>query len=286
MRNFNEHSITEAVLNRLQGSESARVKKVSEALVRHLHDFLREVRPSQEEWMAGIDFLTRTGQLCNLQRQEFILLSDALGVSMLVDAINHPRTSSQTENTVLGPFYVENIQKSLLGSDIAAGMSGQPLAVAGTVTAQDGRPLAGAMIDVWQSDESGSYDVQYEPTTSGGRARFYSDEQGRFFFKTIRPAAYPIPHDGTVGQMLEAQGRHPWRPAHIHFLIEAPGYERLVTHIFFEGDPYLDSDVVFGVKDSLIEALFSSQGETTFNGLDMHGEHLRLYRDFILNAKP
>src|SRR6266436_1835061 len=198
LRNFNENTITDAVLERIEGATDPRVKQVSDALVRHLHAFVREVRPTQEEWEYGIDFLTRTGHMCDDKRQEFILLSDTLGVSMLVDAINHPVPEGATETTVLGPFFVQ----------------AAPMIVTGSVSTVDGRPLAGAVVDVWHSDNDGYYDVQQldEIGDLAMRARFHTDANGRFHFWSIKPAAYPIPHDGPVGEMLEAQGRHPWRP--------------------------------------------------------------------------
>ena len=192
--------------------------------------------------------------MCDDKRQEFILLSDTLGVSMLVDAINHRTPEGATETTVLGPFYVQRAPEHPLGADISGTMEGAPLLVTGTVSTAGGKPLAGAVVDVWHSDDDGYYDVQQldEIGELAMRARFRTDENGRFWFWSIKPAAYPIPHDGPVGKMLEAQGRHPWRPAHVHFMISAPGHQTLVTHVFAAGDQYLDSDVVFGVKDSLI----------------------------------
>lgn len=254
MRNFDEVTITKAVLERVKQAHDPRMRQISEALVRHLHAFVREVRPSQAEWEQGIQFLTRTGHMCDDKRQEFILLSDVLGVSMLVDAINHGAVNGATESTVLGPFYVDAAPEEALGADISRGMAGEPLIVTGSVSSLDGKAIAGATIDVWHSDGDGYYDVQQLDEIGGlaMRARFRADANGQFYFWTIRPAAYPIPHDGPVGKMLDAQGRHPWRPAHVHFMIAAPGYRQLVTHVFADGDQYLDSDVVFGVKDSLI----------------------------------
>ncbi|MGJ4943898.1 intradiol ring-cleavage dioxygenase [Bradyrhizobium sp. HKCCYLS1011] len=254
MRNFDETTITTAVIERLAGARDARIKEVSEALVRHLHAFIREVRPTQKEWADGIDFLTRTGHMCDDKRQEFILLSDTLGVSMLVDAINHPMPEGATETTVLGPFFIEAAPEKPNGSDISGPMKGDPMLVTGSVSAADGRPLAGVVVDVWHSDDDGYYDVQRLEQIGdlAMRARFRTAADGRFHFWSIKPAAYPIPNDGPVGEMLAAQGRHPWRPAHVHFMISAPGFEQLVTHVFVAGDKYLDSDVVFGVKDSLV----------------------------------
>jgi hydroxyquinol 1,2-dioxygenase len=285
MRNFDQNSITQAVLERVAAAPGARTRQISEALVRHLHDFVREVRPTQEEWAKGIAFLTDTGQMCTGARQEFILLSDTLGVSMLVDAINHDHQGAVTEGTVLGPFYVEGPPEAALGSDISGDLPGKPMHVSGSVTAADGSPLAGAIVDVWHSDEDGYYDVQHSEDAADlvARARFRTDAQGRFHFWSIKPAAYPIPHDGPVGKMLEAQGRHPWRPAHVHFMIAAPGHEKLVTHVFVSGDQYLDSDAVFGVKDSLISHFTEQPAGIAPDGRALDRPWCRLTYDFQLN---
>jgi hydroxyquinol 1,2-dioxygenase len=255
MRDFDESNITDAVIESLTQTKDARLKTVMTSLVCHLHDFVRDVEPSFEEWNRAIDFLTRTGQMCSDKRQEFILLSDTLGVSMLVDAINHRMPEGTTETTVLGPFFVASAPEEPLGSDISRGVEGEPLLVVGSVSSPDGTPLVGATVDVWQADDDGYYDVQRpELQSSLLRARFRTDADGRFFFRSIMPAFYPIPDDGPVGEMLKALGRHPNRPAHIHFMIAADGYETLITHIFNSESPYLDSDAVFGVKNSLIAA--------------------------------
>ncbi len=285
MRNFSEATITEAVLQRLEGAASPRMRQVSEALVRHLHAFVREVRPSQEEWAAGIAFLTETGKMCSEVRQEFILLSDTLGVSMLVDAINHPLPGGTTETTLLGPFYVEAPPEHAAGDDLSAGLPGERMIVEGTVHGPDGAPLPDAWVDTWHSDSEGFYDVQKGegvPPKLHLRARFRTDAEGRFWFRSIVPACYPIPHDGPVGRMLEAQGRHPFRPAHVHFMAGAPGFETLVTHIFLAGDRYLDSDVVFGVKDSLVRPLQRLVGGTTPHGHRVEGPCALLRYDFTL----
>jgi hydroxyquinol 1,2-dioxygenase len=253
MRDFNEHNITQAVIDRFAGTPDARLKRIMDSLVTHLHDFVRDVEPSFAEWEAAIKFLTRTGQICDDKRQEFILLSDTLGVSMLVDAINHRMPAGATETTVLGPFYVNGAPVFENGADISGGMLGELLFVEATVAGADGKKLAGAIVDVWQSDDDGFYDVQRpELKDAALRGRFRTDGEARVWFRTILPAAYPIPYDGPVGDMLKATNRHPWRPAHVHFMISAPGYETLVTHVFVAGDQYLDSDAVFGVKNSLI----------------------------------
>ncbi|SDR63745.1 hydroxyquinol 1,2-dioxygenase [Rhizobiales bacterium GAS113] len=286
MRNFDEFTITDAVIQRVRGAADPRARKISEALVRHLHAFVREARPTQDEWMAGVDFLTQTGQMCDTKRQEFILLSDTLGVSMLVDAINNQLPQGATQTTVLGPFYVQNPPEHSLGADISNGMKGDPLFVSGSVRALDGSPIAGAFVDVWHSDQDGYYDVQYDGPDGepAMRARFHTDESGGFHFRTIKPAPYPIPHDGPVGQMLKAQGRHPWRPGHVHFMIDAPGYHRLVTHVFVAGDQYLDSDAVFGVKDSLIRAFRECPPGQAPDGSKVDRPCFHLHYDFSLDG--
>lgn len=284
MRNFNENTITDAVLDRIADVGQPRIKQISEALVRHLHGFIREIQPTQREWEQGIEFLTRTGHMCDDKRQEFILLSDTLGVSMLVDAINHGAQEGVTDTTVLGPFFVQAAREKKLGDDISGGMEGDPMIVTGSVSTPDGQPIANAMIDVWHSDDDGYYDVQQLDKIGdlAMRARFHADAEGRFRFWSIKPAAYPIPHDGPVGDMLEAQGRHPWRPAHVHFMISAPGFEQLVTHVFVAGDEYLDSDVVFGVKDTLIREFVRKDAGEAPDGRVLNTPYYHLNYDFGL----
>jgi hydroxyquinol 1,2-dioxygenase len=254
MRNIDERNITEAVLARLEACTDPRLKEVLSALVRHLHDFVREVRLTEAEWMQGIEFLTATGHMCDDKRQEFILLSDTLGVSMLTVALNQARPPGATEATVFGPFHVDDAPHVEAGADIAGGAPGEPLFAEIEVVDLDGQPIAGAEVDVWQADEEGLYDVQRSELGGRRRARgvLVTDTQGRTAFRSIVPTAYPVPTDGPVGKMLVATGCHPWRPAHVHFMITAPGYRTLITHLFRDPDPYLDSDVVFGVRSSLI----------------------------------
>ena len=284
MRNFDESNITSAVLERVRHASSPRVRQISEALVRHLHAFVQEIEPTQAEWAGAVAFLTRTGHMCSETRQEFILLSDALGVSMLVDAINHRLPGNATETTVFGPFYVEAAPEHALGDDISGGMAGEPLLVEGTVSRVDGTPVAGAVVDAWHTDGDGFYDVQGPAGLEGlaGRARFRTDASGRFWFRSIVPASYPIPDDGPVGDMLKAQGRHPFRPAHVHFMVGHAGCETLVTHVFLASDPYLDSDVVFGVKDSLIRALEVQEPGATARGNRVDRRMAALRYDFVL----
>lgn len=253
MRNLDEDNITRAVIGMHAMAGSARLREVMTGLVQHLHAFAREVSLTEEEWFHGIRFLTEVGHITSDTRQEFILLSDTLGLSTLVTALNNKKPLGCTEATVFGPFHVEGSPQVELGADVANGAPGQPCFVRGSVVGLDGQPVAHAELQVWQADEAGLYDVQYEGDgTHRARATLNADAAGRFHFKSIRPEAYPIPHDGPVGRMLEALGRHPWRPAHLHFMVTAPGYERLITHVFRDGDRYLDSDAVFGVRSSLI----------------------------------
>jgi protocatechuate 3,4-dioxygenase beta subunit len=254
-RNLADEELTQAVLSSLGNCSSERFREIIQSLVAHLHAFASEVELTEEEWFAGIDFLTRTGHITDDKRQEFILLSDVLGVSMLVDAVNHREREGATETTVLGPFYVGEHKPVPHGTDISANLGGERMFVQSRVTDLEGKPLAGAAVDVWHADDDGYYDSQrpdYETQGPSSRARFITDADGRFFFRTILPCSYPIPTDGPVGEMILQVRRHAYRPAHIHFLVDAPGYEPLVTHVFIEGDKYLDSDVVFGVKDELI----------------------------------
>lgn len=280
MRNLNQDTITQAVIASFAQTPDARRKEVLVSLVQHLHAFAREVKLTEAEWLEGIRFLTATGQKCDDKRQEFILLSDTLGLSMLTVAMNHIKPQGCTEATVFGPFHVEGAQHYENGDDVANGAEGEPCLVRGQVKGIDGATVAGAQIEVWQADSKGFYDVQ-KSGLEGHQARgiLRSDADGRFHFRTIVAEAYPIPTDGPVGGMLQATGRHPWRPAHLHFMIKAKGYETLVTHVFREGDRFLDSDAVFGVRSSLVAEWVRHE--------DGDGAHYTLDFDFVLNeAKP
>ena len=247
-----EAAVTAEVQASFAGAASPRYREVAQSLVRHLHGFAREIRLSQDEWQFGIDFLTRAGHITDDRRQEFILLSDVLGLSMLTIGINAPASAGATESTVVGPFFTDGAPETPLGGDIAGGAKGQPCYVSGTVTDAAGRPIPGARIDVWQSDEDGFYDVQYPDDRTAARGWLRSGPDGGYRFWSVHPAPYPIPDDGPVGDLLRAAGRGPMRPAHLHFKVTAAGFRPLVTHIFVAGDPYLDRDAVFGVKESLI----------------------------------
>ena len=284
MRNIDEHTITPAVVARLAESGNPRFKEIMSSLVTHLHDFAREVGLTEAEWMQGIQFLTATGQKCDAKRQEFILLSDTLGLSMLVVAMNHAKPAGATEATVFGPFHVDDTPAAEQGADLARGAPGAPLFVEARVQGLDGRPIAGAEVDVWQADDDGLYDVQRPELGDTRRARgvLRTDADGRVRFRTVAPTAYPVPTDGPVGDMLMASGRHPWRPAHIHFMIKAAGFQTLVTHIFRDADPYLDSDVVFGVRSSLIGDYVQHAPGTGPDGSVMSQPFYTLSQDFVL----
>lgn len=246
--------LTDDVIGRMKGA-SPRLHEVMSLLVRHVHAFVRESALTQDEWRAGIDFLTRTGQMCSDSRQEFILLSDILGVSMLVDAVAHQSADKGvTDSTVLGPFYAGPQRELDQGESILLREEdGEPLVMRGRVADPGGKPVAGAKVEVWQTATNQLYDVQDEHQPHGHlRATFRTDAQGRYEFRTILPVSYPIPDDGPAGQLLRALARHPFRPAHVHFMISAPSYRQLVTHLFLKGDQYLESDAVFGVKPSLV----------------------------------
>lgn len=253
MRNLDQDTITQAVVDRLADTPDPRLKEILTSLVQHLHAFAREVRLTEDEWFQGIDFLTRVGHITDEQRQEFILLSDTLGLSMLTVAMNNEKPPGCTEATVFGPFYVPDAPVYALGDDVANGAAGVPCLVRGSVRGLAGEPVAGAEIHVWQADAEGKYDVQ-RPGLGERQARgvLRANGKGQYWFRSILAEAYPIPDDGPVGDMLKATKRHPWRPAHLHFMIKAPGYETLITHVFRQGDPYLDSDAVFGVRQSLV----------------------------------
>ncbi len=253
MRQFDEKSITEAVIARMSNCDDPRFRHVMTSLVRHLHDFVRDVQLTEAEWIGAIQFLTETGKTCTDQRQEFILLSDTLGVSVLVISINHPADNGSAESTVLGPFYWEGAPDLPNGSDLAVGVKGEPAFYSGRVLGANGEPLANALLDVWSGDGDGTYDMQM-PGDVGMKARgkIRTDAQGRYWFRSIRPTFYPVPTDGPVGLMLRKLGRHPNRPGHIHMIVSAPGYEPVTTHLFVADSDYLDTDAVFGMKESLV----------------------------------
>jgi len=262
---FSEESSADVVNARMGAETTPRLSQIMQSLVTHLHAFIKDVEPTTQEWEAAIDFLTKTGQLCSDTRQEFILLSDVLGVSMLVDAINHRRPDGATENTVFGPFHVDGAPELAMGDTISLDGKGESCLFEGRVLDLDGTPIAGAVVDVWSDNADGFYDVQQPDIQPlwNNRGLFRTGPDGRYWFRGVKPVSYPIPDDGPVGHMLEQVERHPWRPAHMHFLVRAEGFETITTHIFVAGDPYLESDAVFGVKRSLIAPFAPPEGGDT-----------------------
>ncbi len=253
MREFDEKNITQAVIDRLADCDDPRFKRIMTSLITHLHDFVREVKLTESEWLTAIHFLTDVGQTCTDKRQEFILLSDTLGVSVLVITLNHPADKGSVESTVLGPFYWEGAPDLPRGSNLAEGVKGEPAFYSGCVLSEDGRPLENALLDIWSGDGEGNYDMQIAGETGmKARGRIRTDAQGRYWFRSIRPTFYPVPTDGPVGRMLRKMGRHPYRPGHIHMIVSAPGHLPVTTHLFVAGSQYLDSDAVFGMKESLV----------------------------------
>lgn len=284
MRDLDEFTLTDAVIAKVTQGDDARARQISEAVVRHLHALCRELEPTEAEWEAAIAFLTRTGHMCDDKRQEFILLSDTLGISMLVDAMNHRHPGAATETTVFGPFFVDDAPSVPSGADISGRLGGTPMLVVGSVRDEQGVPVSGATVDIWHADMDGFYDVQLEGDAPGGRGRVTTGPDGGFHLWSVIPSPYPIPDDGPVGQMLRAQGRHPFRPAHVHFMVRATGFRRLVTHLFLAGSAYLDSDVVFGVKASLITPLEMRPAGPTPTGEQREAPYGLLRADIRLPA--
>jgi hydroxyquinol 1,2-dioxygenase len=262
---FTEEQSVEAVNGRMSEDINPRLAKVMACLVKHLHTFAKEIQLTQKEWDYGIDFLTKTGKMCSAERQEFILLSDTLGFSMLVDAINNRRPSGATENTVFGPFHVKGAPVRKMGDNINLDGKGESCLYEGRVLDLQGEPIEGARIDVWSDNADGYYDVQQPDIQPkwNNRGIFVTAPDGAYRFVGIKPVSYPIPNDGPVGQMLGHLGRHPYRPAHMHYLVTADGHQKLVTHIFVGDDPYLGSDTVFGVKKSLVAPFERVSGSPT-----------------------
>lgn len=268
MKSFTQASITDTVLERFAECHDPRLRRLMALLIRHLHEFAREVQLTEAEWHSGIEFLTAVGQKCDDKRQEFILLSDTLGLSALVDLIaNHGNGETATESSLLGPFYRKGAPELPADADIAGETPGERMIVLGRVNSTDGRPIPGAVLDVWQASPNGLYDLQDESQPAMNlRGRFRTDAEGRFRFRSIKTASYPVPTDGPVGQMLRAVGRHPFRPAHVHFIVSAPQYETLTTALYIAGDKYLDSDAVFGSRKSLVVGYRPYQGNGAGSG--------------------
>ena len=252
MQPMSESDLTATVLERLEQTPSPRLKEIMTSLVSHLHAFVNEVQLTEAEWLEGIQFLTQTGHMCDDRRQEFILLSDALGISMLVDLINHNKPAGATETTVMGPFYVEDSPELESGGNIAPQDEGPPLFLSGRVLDEAHQPIQNAALEVWQTASNGLYDVQdADQPELHMRGRFHTDHEGKFRLRSVRPISYPVPMDGPVGALFTETARHPYRPAHIHFKITADGFDPLTTHLFDVDDDYLESDAVFAIKPSL-----------------------------------
>ncbi|GAA6036593.1 hypothetical protein JCM8097_001242 [Rhodosporidiobolus ruineniae] len=260
-----------------------RQKFLFEKLVSHIHDFAREVSLTSEEWMTAIQFLTATGKICSDLRQEFILLSDIVGLSVLVDSMNHPTTHPATEAAVLGPFHTEETQEIQNGDTVATDGKGEYMFCEGRVLDMHGKPIAGCIIDTWETDDEGLYDTQYEDFSIDCRGRLVTDARGYYSYRAILPTPYPIPNDGPVGKLLRTLNRHVFRPAHMHMMFQAKGYEKLITQLFFEGDPYLQSDAVFAVKSSLIvDPVYVQDEEEAKKRGFPHGPYYHLQHDYVL----
>jgi protocatechuate 3,4-dioxygenase beta subunit len=287
-RSLTEQNSVEVVLGRMN-IDDRRLQQVTRSLITHLHAFIREVEPTTEEWFQGVEFITRLGQMSDDKRQEVILLSDTLGVTMLVDAINHRFPEGVTESTIFGPFHRDGAPVLSHGAMIARGaelQTGMPTVVRGRVLDPDGKPIQGAKVDVWQADNAGFYDVQDDKQPDMNlRGVFISDENGAYWFKTVQPAPYPIPYDGPVGDLLRATGRSPMRPAHIHYFVTADGFEPVATHVFVAGDPYLDTDAVFGVKDSLIVEFIPNPSQDAADKYGLKAPFCEVEFDVVLKPK-
>ncbi|WP_299210750.1 intradiol ring-cleavage dioxygenase [uncultured Tateyamaria sp.] len=280
---FTEDNSAE-VVNARTTTDNARLAQVMDAIVRHMHACVKEIEPTDEEWFKAIMFLTETGHMCTDWRQEFILLSDTLGVSMLVDAINNRKPSGASESTVLGPFHLPDAPELPMGSNICLDEKGVPMLVKGRILDTDGNPIDKVKIDVWQANDEGFYDVQQKGIQPDFNLRgvFRTGDDGAYHFKGVKPKYYPIPDDGPVGKLMGALGRHPYRPAHLHYILEADGFETLTTHIFDPDDPYIHSDAVFGVKESLMAKfdLIEDAGKIADAGMD--GPYYEVVHDFVL----
>lgn len=283
--NFREDTSVEVVTSRNAGAESERLAQVMNVIIRKLHEAAKEIEPTQEEWMKAIMFLTETGHMCDEWRQEFILLSDVLGVSMLVDAINNRKPSGASESTVLGPFHVDGAPELELGANICLDQKGEPMLVRGRILDLDGAPIVDARIDVWQANDEGFYDVQQKGIQPDFNLRgvFRTNEKGEYWFRGVKPKFYPIPDDGPVGKLLGALGRHPYRPAHLHYIIEADGFETLTTHIFDPDDPYIETDAVFGVKDSLMAKFKMIEAPDQIAEAGFDTSYFEVVHDFVLS---
>ena len=282
-----EDNSVDVVVSRMAECDDPRLRQVMEVIVRKLHEAVKEIEPTEDEWFEAIQFLTKTGHACNDWRQEYILLSDVLGVSMLVDAINHRKPVGASESTVLGPFHLANAPHLEMGANISLDGKGAPMFVHGRITDTRGNPIEGASIDVWQANDDGFYDVQQKGIQPDFNLRgvFHTGADGRYWFRGAKPCYYPVPDDGPAGQLLKRLGRHPYRPAHLHYIVSADGFEKLTTHIFDPDDPYIHSDAVFGVKQSLLAAFKHIDDGQRMAELGFDGPFYEVEHDFVLAAK-
>jgi hydroxyquinol 1,2-dioxygenase len=286
MQLVTEDNITDLAVQRWGTARDPRTAEVVTALVRHLHDFAREVRLTEAEWMAAMQWLTRTGQISDEKREEFILASDVLGLSMLVVQMNHQLDPAATPATVLGPFHIDGSPELDFGGDMSDGVPGTPLYVHGTVRDLEGNPVAGGVLDVWQADTEGAYESQIPDIDEARlRAKYTTREDGSYCVRTIAPLGYTIPMDGPVGDLISQTAISHFRPAHIHFLINVPGYEPLITHLFQEGADYLDSDVVFGTKQELVVAFELREPGATPDGGKSAEPWAEARYDFVLQRQ-
>ena len=281
---FTVEDSADVVTSRNANAKDERTREVIEVIVRKLHEATKEINPTQEEWMGAVKFLTDVGHKCDDVRQEYILLSDVLGVSMLVDALNNKKPLGASESTVLGPFHVEGAPELEMGSNICLDAKGEDLVVRGKILDTEGNPIDSAILDVWQANDEGFYDVQQKGIQPefNLRGKFRTGTDGNYWFKAVKPKYYPIPDDGPVGMMLAALGRHPYRPAHLHYIIEAAGFDTLVTHIFDPDDIYIDSDAVFGVKESLLAEFKLIEDGDRASELGFDGSFWEVEQDFVL----
>ena len=282
MQLVTEDNITELAEQRWGTAHDERSRELLTALVRHLHDFAREVRLTEGEWMAAIQWLNRSGQISDEKRQELILASDVLGLSMLVVQMNHRFDAAATPATVLGPFHIDGSPELGYGADMSEGLTGTPLFVTGTVRSLDGTPIGGAVLDVWQADEEGAYEGQLEVDEARLRAKYATREDGTYCIHTIAPKGYAIPMDGPVGDLIRLTDISYFRPAHVHFLLNVPGFEPLITHLFEEGGKYLDSDVVFGTKQELVVSYQHHEPGPTPDGGTSDVPWISATYDFVL----
>jgi hydroxyquinol 1,2-dioxygenase len=278
-----EENLTDLAVKQWEACHSPRLRQIMQSLVKHLHGFARDVDLKQDEWLMAVDWLAKTGKLCTEKRHEFILLSDVLGMSMLVDAINHRFPDGATPSTVVGPFHIDDSPELPMGANVAEGLAGEPTFLVGTVRDMNGKPVEGAKLDIWQADADGLYESQLGAEEPILRAIFHTGADGKYVIRTIAPPGYSIPMDGTVGDLLRKTDISHFRPAHIHFLITAPGFETLVTHLFKKGAKYIDSDVVFGVKDKLIVEFEKHPAGKTPTGENSSQPFLVVNYDFVLS---